>query len=277
MMEKRSLWSPDERNVLSTHFMNVMLSKVTPLYQSSARLAVMKEDAQENLEMLIVNGLEDMHPKDFHCSYNLSRDLVKDSIAFCWALRVKELVAAQAFLLQFHSRAYTGSKIVDFFFSGTSTTNNGIIELMFNAVHSKGQVQSMPDHLVRFSGEKDRVKNWAILNFAMTSAAQTQAEKSMSPGLLPSTYTTKQLSRVYTYVHEENALYQGNDLIKKPAVCVLTSDETPTHVHHAYVPLRERETKKIGMQQTKQRSFSTASAGSHVLHIIWVVARRLFA
>lgn len=122
--------------------------------------------------------------------------------------------------LQFQSRADKGH--VDFYCNGVI---GGAIEVLLDATESSVS-QNIDEHANRFVEDKEKCKykykHWALLHFAMTK-----------PVILPT--DTAIHDRVYTYSHENNALYQGKKVIKQPAVLSL-----PCPGRVPYIPLSKR-------------------------------------
>jgi hypothetical protein len=200
---------------------------------------------QENLELLIVKGLENMEPSDFECASRISDNWVKaeDGMSMSWALAVKKSVGNV--FLQFQCRAAQGR--VDLYCNGAI---KGVIENLCNAsqtkkVDSKHGSQDIDEHYSRFTSKKYQWSHWAMLNFAITE------EK-----VLPRDETHH--SRVYTYLHKTNTLYQGNVAIKSPAVKSLPSVEQVKYSLFKYIPSMDRKNTSTDLNNMK-RNYSTAS------------------
>jgi hypothetical protein len=125
---------------------------------------------QENLELLIVKGLENMESSDFECAFK-PRDswvTVEDGLSMSWALAVRRSVGNG--FLQFQCRAIQGR--VDFYCSGP--IKGGVIANLCNASQTKEDEtkargsHDIDEHYSRFTS-KDKYKwpHWAMFNFAI--------------------------------------------------------------------------------------------------------------
>jgi hypothetical protein len=271
-MRRLGWWSDQKREVISTLLCNVLLTRVQPDQPTQQIVLQQVDDPQENLETIIVAGLYKMHPSDFTCIWDPSTHKVENGIAFSWGHCVK-MEIHNAFI-QFQARGIKG--LVDYFFNHTT---NGVIEAVLNGDLSKGGSQSILQHGERFRHDKYPWKTWALLNFDMKGPRQLKAKRKMKkqneasnsivlkPIVLPNeckktaeecemcagkcnNFTSQQLARTYTFVHADNVLYQGTQIIKAPAVRSL-----PCAFHHRYVPLKER--KLFSVQNQK---FSTSAS-----------------
>ena len=255
-MERLGWWSEEKRDVLSTFLRNVSLSRIKSASRRSDDDVIqlkVEPDPKENIETIIVKGLEGMRVSDFvegrkgkTPNTNIP---VEDSLSFNWGSSVKRAISNVH--IQFQARARDGR--VDFACNGVADCS---IETQRDAIlpnpDAKGQSQSMPEHLNRFFPSDNSVPakyewtNFAILNFAVAPGAAKKEP-----------LTSSMREHVYTYVHDDNKLYHGSDLIKCPAVLSLPS-QTP----HKYVPLSKRKRAKLSSPGQAKAFFSTAAGGA---------------
>jgi hypothetical protein len=240
-------WSNNTRDIISPLLANVIMASSsgdTVAKPEDLILLDLNSDPQEGIEKLIVTGFHYMQASDFHNNQedNSLTVRVEDALSFNWAHSVKKYITNAS--LQFQVRARSGR--VDFFCNGHI---DGAIEVLLNAVASKGGSQSFPDHLARFRSGKYPWINYALLNFDMRPV-QSKKQKLILPEC-----TMEEQLRLYTYVHRENALYRGTELIKRPAVRSLEM----VGKRHIYVsPI-----KKVKIQK---RSYLTLSGPYCFMH-----------
>jgi hypothetical protein len=224
-LERIGLYSDDKKDIVSSLLINEYLSNV----RSKAKAAALSSNApaQDNLELLIVEGFKHMEDTDFQCVKDSGSSSIENSLSAAWSIRARENVSNV--FIQNQSRADSGH--VDFYCSGFI---NGAIEFLLDPT-SSSHSQNMNDPISRFTSKKYNYKNWAIVSFAMSKKL-----------ILPTEVNPH--DRVYTYVHDENALYHGTGVIKQPAV------ESRSSVHMVkYVPLSKR------LENSTKRSYSTAA------------------
>ncbi len=196
-LEKFGLYSNATNDIVSPLLINEVYQTVQ---KTSDAILLRKENGpQHNLELLIVEGLNNMTSDAFQCIRDASKFPIENSLSFAWSLKVVEHVSNV--YIQSQSRATSGH--VDFYCNGFI---NGAIEVLHNASPSSTG-QNMEEHVSRFRESKYDFENWAILHFV------TKKSKKL---ILPAMESLH--DRIYTYDHEANALYQGRVIIKQPAI-----------------------------------------------------------
>lgn len=95
-------------------------------------------------------------------------------------------------------------------FSCVDSVDDGAIKVVHDAIEEK------------LIPPKYNYKNQALLNFAIKTSLVLPSDKNL-------------YDRVYTYVHEQNALYHDNTVIKQPAVKAFACSNNVK-----YVPWRDR-------------------------------------
>lgn len=165
--------------------------------------------AQENLELLVVEGLARMDKHDFKSVGN--NWPVENALSFNWAHRVGLLF--ENVHLQFQYPGTSGH--VDFYVNGNI---NGAVEVQRNACHesknSKGG-QDIDEHIDRFVSGQYPFTAFVLLNFAMDRGAKVVLPKNVKNVIYH--------NRVFTYKHSTNKLFRGEAEIRSPAVNKLTS------------------------------------------------------
>ncbi len=238
-----------KRDIRSTFLANVILERVAITEDPKIYISD-TNTPQENLELLIVNGLANMESSDFECANKRSKDewvKVEDGMSMSWAISVSKSV--RNVFMEFQSRAAQGR--VDFYCNGII---DGVIENLCDAtktmnIASKGGSQDIDEHHSRFTSQKYQWSNWAILNFEMS--------KSKEERILPRDETYH--SRVYTYVHADNTLYQGKAPIKSPAVLSLkATGRKVDYIPFQHIPEKDRKKIDAPFNNTK-RAFSSMS------------------
>jgi hypothetical protein len=227
-LERIGLYSDDKKDIVSRLLINEYLASV----RSHTTAIALSPEAhpQHNLELLIVEGFKNMQDRDFQCVKNPNKFPVENSLSAAWSVRAKENVSNV--YIQNQSRSDSGH--VDFYCNGFI---NGAIEFLLDPTISS-KSQNVDEHIGRFTGDeiKYKYKNWALVSFTT------------SKGLILPTKVTLH-DKVYTYAHNENALYLGKEIIKQPAV------ESRSSVHKVeYVPWSDRMLKK-----STKRSYSTVA------------------
>jgi hypothetical protein len=252
-MKRLGWWSENKNRVISDLLCSTLMCRVEPDQSKNQIMLEKVNDPQENIETIIVTGLESMHPTDFTCIQDPSNVKVEDGISVSWALGVKS--AIKNIYYHFQPRANAGR--VDHYFNGHTS---GVIETMLNGVLYKKGSQSFFEHLSRFNPKKYAWKSWALFNFDMEAPSQRAAVNQPVPLLkdILEYSTDEQLSRIYTFVHVDNALYQGDQIIKAPAV-----NSLPSSFSFPYIPLRKRKPyeRKIYRQYSASRITHVVSFG----------------
>ena len=267
-LQRLGWWSEEKQDVLSTFLRNVCLSRIKPAPSDDVIQLKAGPDPKENMETIIVKGLEGMQVTDFvegrkgdTPNTNIP---VEDSLSFNWGSSVKRAISNVR--IQFQSRAREGQVV--FVCNGVADC---AIETQRNAtwpVNPDVKGQSMPEHLKRFFPSDNSVPaknewtNFAILNFVVAPGA---AKKEL---VLPASASLRE--HVYTYVHDDNKLYHGSELIKCPAVLSLQS-QTP----HKYVPLSKRKMAKMPSPGQAKAFFSSVSDGAAATFRLVHFSRRL--
>lgn len=204
-------WLLEKNSILSTLMLNTYLLKV-----KVANTVILKEDEspRHNLELLISTGLKQMTDCQLTGSGNVATTWpIENALSFSWATN------ARAHIPNVHMefQAAAGGGWVDFYVNGRIDT---ALEVIRNATRtvkggSKGASTDIDDHLERFtSGDKYVFNQFALLNFAL---------KGDRP-VLPRDKTHH--DKVYTYVYADNALYRGNNCIRRNAVDMISSRRT---------------------------------------------------
>jgi hypothetical protein len=139
-----------------------------------------------------------MIESDFTCDVKSEGVRVEDSIAYNWAIKVKNKVPNAHLLFQERSRS---SGRVDFYLNGFADC---AIEVLLNA-NKSGSSQDIDKHLEIFTSGQYTWKNYVLFNFAVSKDR-----------VLPSDSAYHDI--VYTYECKSNALYRGNTVISAPAV-----------------------------------------------------------
>lgn len=172
----------------------------------------MAADELEKVETLIVTGLQNMLSQDFEWDRNCITyaSCRVDGLSSAWAIAIKKCISG----VSFHFRSRAKSQHTDFHCSGCVDC---AIVILLDAVNN-----NLTEYASGIRTEQYLCESWCILNFALSN-----------PLVLPDDASTH--SRIYTFVQSENALYQGNTLIKQPAV-----ERLPSIARHDYLPLRQR-------------------------------------
>ena len=138
---------------------------------------------------------------------------------------------------------------LDYVFNGT--TNHCGIEVMLNAVATKGLSQNIDEYASRFASAGRPIAEYEQMNFAILNFAVNK------PRVLPADKESFDHDRMYTFDYNENVLYQGNQLIKAPAVMALPCMSKA----HTNIP-RNRESPKLSVPSTR------ASRRKHLTKIL---------
>lgn len=161
--------------------------------------------AQENLELLVVEGVASMEENDFKSAGN--QWPIENALSFNWAHRVRLLFGNVH--MQFQYPGTGGRCWMDFHVNGNI---NGVVEVQRNATKGKGSSQDINEHMDRLVSGKYPFKNFVLLNFAMHPKVKV---------ILPD--DPAHHNRVFTYQHSTNKLFRGQREIKSPAVHKLIS------------------------------------------------------
>ena len=163
---------------------------------------------EQNLERVIIEGLNGMEPDELICTTNASGWPVENAISFNWAFSVKKRIANVH--LEFQKPIQ--GKWIDFYLNGSIDAG---LEVLRNATQtrkegSRGQSQDIDEHLHRFLSKAYIYDRFALFNFAMDDKKEIVLPRDESYH-----------DNVYTYHHAANALYRGNKVIRAPAVSKL--------------------------------------------------------
>jgi hypothetical protein len=207
-------WNPEDKFFISAFLVNTCLSAIPPV-NDGARYLSETMSHEENTELAIIEGLSGMEDSDFYCSKRASGFRVENSISFSWAGKMRAKIPNA--YLSFQERG-NDSSLVDFYLNGLADTAIEVLRDATQTVHeeTKGQSQDMDGHLGRFLDNTYPWKRFVLLNFNMKRGGKI---------ILPRNETFH--DKVYTYVHETNTLYRGNERIKCPAVPKLSGGSRP--------------------------------------------------
>jgi hypothetical protein len=132
-------WNTDTKDFISLYLLNTCLSQVIPVEKNVVYLQQTKNYI-ENAETAIIAGLSEMIKSDFTCDVKSGGVRVEDSIAYNWAIQVKNKVPNAHLLFQERSRSRGR---VDFYLNGFADC---AIEVLLNA-NKSGSSQDIDEHL----------------------------------------------------------------------------------------------------------------------------------
>ena len=202
-------WDVKKNDVLSALLMNECLRNVKLL--STKKMFLDKSCGQlENLETLIIEGLNSMEPHELTSDTSPSGWPVENALTFNWARRVMSIFSNVHLEFQ---KSY-GHKLMDVYVNGVVDAG---VEVLRNATQTANddateQSQDVNKHARRFTERQYQVDRFALLNFSMDGRKEIILPKNEA-------YHDK----MYTYQHSTNRLYRGNNVIRMHAVSKIAS------------------------------------------------------
>jgi hypothetical protein len=223
-------WNNVNNRIISTLLKNESLQRIGTIDNPNfLKYVDNAKSPEENMELVIVEGLYNMEPSIFTSSFESP---VEDALSNGWSQSVVSIIRNLHLVSQMQME---GGGRMDFYVNGV--VDHGL-ECIRNATQTrkpgtKGQSADIDKHLDRFLSGQYPMERYVILNFAMNGK---------SP-VLPR--LKEYHNKVYTYLHATNALYRGNKCIRAPAVKRLPCPSKP-----------------VG-----SRGFCTAAAAGMAVHI----------
>ena len=206
-------WDSDRNDFISALLLNNFFSHVKIPIPFTEKIYLRNDNSQEqNLEILIIEGLSNMEPHELTCTDKVSGWPIENALSFNWACRVKHRFANVH--IEFQKRF--GRNSIDFYVNGIVDAGLEVLRNATQTAQKEGlgsirQSQDIDEHLNRFLlSTSYRVDHFALLNFAMDAKGRIVLPREVAYH-----------NRVYTYQHSTNSLYRGNTIIRAPAVAKL--------------------------------------------------------